>query len=73
MSVLTPISVGIRFPFSPRSTTIFPVIAHCYYGIVRNSGMPIPGEHEDITRHIEPMDISVKGKNRDVAENDRIT
>ena len=28
--------------------------------------MPIPGEHEDITRHIEPMDISVKGKNLDV-------
>ena len=35
--------------------------------------MPIPEEYEDITRHIEPMDISVKGKNRDVAENDRIT
>ena len=35
--------------------------------------MPIPVEHEVITRHIEPMDISVKGKNRDVAENDRIT
>ncbi len=30
--------------------------------------MPIPGEHEDITRHIEPMSISVKGKNLDVGD-----
>jgi hypothetical protein len=30
--------------------------------------MPIPGENEDITRHIEPMDISVKGTNLDVGD-----
>ena len=68
MSVLTPISVGIRFRVSPRSKMIFLAIAHCYYGIVRNIGMPIPEEYEDITRHIEPMDISVKGKNLDVGD-----
>ena len=68
MSILTPIAVGIRFPFSSRSTIIFLVITHCYYGIISNFGMPIPGEHEDITRHIEPMDISVKGKNLDVGD-----
>ena len=68
MSVLTPIPVRIRFPVSPRSTTIFFFIAHCNYRIIRNFGVPIPGEHEDITRHIEPMDISVKGKNLDVGD-----
>ena len=73
MSVLTRIAVGIRFPISLRLTTLFLVITHCYYGILWNFGMPIPAEHEDITRHFEPMDISVKGKNLDVAENDRIT
>ena len=73
MSVLTRIAVGIRFPISPRLTALFLVITRCYYGIIWNFGMPIPVEHEDIMRHIEPMDISVRGKNRDVAENDRIT
>ena len=66
MSILTPIVVGIRFPSSSRLTIIFLVIKHCYYAIIWNFGMSIPREHEDITRHIEPMDISVKGKNLDV-------
>ena len=68
MSILTPIAVGIRFRFSCRSAAIFLFITHCYYGIIWNFGMPIPGEYEDITRHIGPMDIFVKGKNLDVGD-----